>query len=105
MKFGVNIIKGYEKAISLYCSYVKMEGQGIIMYTIMPAEDKRVTSIVMDISEEDIEEATINNNLYYIYTDEEKARIAVYWETEEFMYSIDGNITEEEAIRIVESIE
>ncbi|MBE6021225.1 MAG: DUF4367 domain-containing protein [Clostridiales bacterium] len=103
-KTGAKIIKGYDKVLSIQISYTNKETWKMIIYNIMPAEEKRVTSIVMDIPEEKIEEIMINESLCYLYSDAEKEKMTIYWETNEYLYSIDGNISREEVIKIVESI-
>ena len=105
METGVKIAKGYDKAISVFVLYTEKGGRRTIMYNIVPIDEKKVFSIVMDIPEEEIEAIIINDNNYSLYNDKEKERCSIYWENDEYMYSIDGNISEEEAIKIVESIE
>ena len=101
----IKITKGYDKIFSLYISYIENENWQMIIYNVVPITEKSAHSAILDMSEEKKEQLYVDNIFYEVYRDEENEKTYIYWEIDEYIYSIDGNLNQEEAIKIIESIE
>lgn len=105
MESNVTVVKKQNKTYDIVMHFINKEDWSMLLYNIIPADQRRTKSAVLDIPDKNCEEILIDDKLCTYYSDVENEKITLYWEKDEFIYSIDGKISRDEAVKTVESIE
>lgn len=97
--------ESYGKVLAVHIEYYEYDLRTLVIYHIMPIEEKKASSYIFDILENKVSLINKDDIEYSYYVDEESERSNIFWQDDEYFYYIEGDFDWDEAVEIVESME
>ncbi len=105
MEYVANASESYGEVVSAHIEFCSPESRALIIYHIMPIEEKKASSYIFDVLENKVSLINKDGIEYSYYVDEESERSNIFWQDDEYFYYIEGDFDWDEAVEIVESME